>query len=253
MAEQMPIAVVIPAYNEAQLIGRTLGSVPDFVHRIYVVDDASQDDTAQLAAKASDGRVRVIRHGHNRGVGAAIATGYGAAFSDGARVCAVMAGDAQMDPDDLRSLLEPVLGGQADYAKGDRLSHPAVRARMPPLRLLGNSVLSALTRLATGLSLNDSQCGYTALGRDAYERIDLTRLWPRYGYPNDLLGWLALSGARVQDVVVTPIYGEEQSGIGLRHALLVIPFVLLRTGTRRLAAALLEPRRLRSAIPGRFR
>jgi glycosyltransferase involved in cell wall biosynthesis len=232
------IAIVVPAYNEARHIARTLCGIPAFVDLIVVVDDGSLDPTAELALATGDARVQVVRHERNRGVGAALKTGYALAFAAGADVVGVMAGDAQMHPDDLRDLLAPVLRGQAEYAKGDRLSHPLARARMPLTRYVGNHLLSALTRLSTGLPVRDSQCGYTALHRRALDHLSLDRLWDGYGYPNDLLGALQKAGCRVCDVVVRPIYGSEISGVGLRHALLVIPFLLLRVLLRRLDVAL---------------
>lgn len=233
------VAVVVPAYREARLIQRTLRSVPSFVDHVVVVDDASDDDTGARARGVGDPRVEVVRHEDNRGVGAAIATGYRVAFAAGADVAAVMAGDAQMDPADLAGLLDPVLSGAADYAKGDRLAFPGASQRMPRARWLGNHALSWLTRLATGVEVRDSQCGYTALGRRAAAAIALDGLWPRYGYPNDLLGHLAAARLRVHDVCVRPIYGDEQSGIGWRHALVVVPWVLLRVAGRRLRARLM--------------
>ena len=241
-AESSEIAVVVPAYNEAKLIARTLNAIPRFVSMVVVVDDASSDDTAEIARRFGDPRVEVVRHPENRGVGAAIVTGYRAAFARGATVCAVMAGDAQMDPRDLRAVIAPILRGDADYTKGDRLSFPRAWARMPRARFLGNRVLSFLTNLATGLSVRDSQCGYTAISCRAAARLPLERLWPRYGYPNDLLGMLAEQKLSVQEVLVRPIYADEVSGVGFRHALFVIPYVLARVLGRRLAHALFASR-----------
>jgi len=234
------IAVVVPAYNEALLIERTLRSIPAFVDCVLVIDDGSGDGTAGVAGAVPDPRVRVVRHARNRGVGGALRTGYRLALDLGVDAVAVMAGDAQMHPDDLLALLLPVLSGEVDYAKGDRLSHPEVRARMPWTRHVGNCTLSVLTRLATGLPVRDSQCGYTVLSRRALERLPLHALWRGYGYPNDLLGWLHSAGATIRDVTVRPVYGQELSGIGLRHALIVIPFVLLRVLLRRALFALAQ-------------
>jgi hypothetical protein len=106
---------------------------------------------------------------------------------------------------------------------------------MPLSRWLGNHVLSVLTRWATGLDVRDSQCGYTALARSAADQLGLEQLWPRYGYPNDLLGRAAAAKLRVSEVSVRPIYADETSGIGWRHALFVVPFVLARVVLRRIA------------------
>jgi glycosyltransferase involved in cell wall biosynthesis len=247
------IAVVVPAYNEALLIERTVRSIPEFVDRVLVVDDGSTDATASVARALLDPRVVVVSHGLNRGVGAALCTGYRLALAAGMDAVAVMAGDAQMHPDDLLALLTPVVSGQVDYAKGDRLSHPEVRARMPWTRHVGNCVLSALTRFAIGLPVRDSQCGYTVLSRRALERLPLDALWCGYGYPNDMLGWLRSTGATIRDVTVRPVYAQEQSGIGLRHALLVIPYVLLRVLVRRVLFAFAQqqlPRPRAAAVHG---
>jgi glycosyltransferase involved in cell wall biosynthesis len=237
MWRDVTIAVVVPAYNEARHIARTLRTIPQFVDHIVVVDDGSSDATASVVASVGDARIDLVRHATNRGVGQALCTGYAKAFAEGAQIAAVMAGDGQMHPDDLAQLLAPLVEGDADYVKGDRLSHPEVRQRMPRARWLGNHVLSLGTRVATGLSIRDSQCGYTALHRRAAERVPWAKLWRGYGYPNDLLGLLSQTGARVRDIVVRPVYADETSGIGWRHALLVIPFVLATVVVRRVLSA----------------
>ena len=241
------IAVVVPAYREAERIGRVIARMPAYVDRIVVVDDGSDDGTATAAEATGDDRVRVLRHPENRGVGAAIASGYRVAFDEErADAAVVMAGDDQMHPDDLDALLAPLRQGVA-YAKGNRLAWPGARRAMPVARYLGNHVLSGLTRLATGLAVHDSQCGYTALSARAAHLLDLEALWPRYGYPNDLLGALAARGLSVRDVPVRPIYAGEASGIGWRHALVVIPWVLARVIARRLRLALPAPARARAS------
>lgn len=234
MLEQHHVAVVVPAHQEARLIARTIAGIPSFVDTIVVVDDASTDGTADAAVATDDPRIRVVRHARNLGVGAAIRTGYREAFASGADVAGVMAGDAQMDPADLHTVLMPIVRGEADYVKGDRLSHPSASRAMPRARWVANHALSMMTQVALGMRVRDSQCGYTALSREASKRIELERLWPGYGYPNDLLGRAQRAKLRVREVVVRPIYADEQSGIRLRHGL-VVPWVIARAGVRRLA------------------
>lgn len=233
------VAVVVPAYNEARLIGRTLASIPGYVSRIVVVDDASVDGTGEAVRALEDPRVTLVRHADNRGVGAAIVTGYRTAFAAGATACAVMAGDGQMHPADLPALLAPALRGHADYVKGNRIAYPAARALMPWTRWLGNVGLALLTGLVIGRRIADSQCGYTVITRRAADVLPLERLWPRYGYPNDLLGMLTEHGLALEEVTVRPVYADEESGVRLRHALFVVPFVLLRVLWRRLSRPLL--------------
>src|SRR5436305_1908459 len=122
MFEGRRCVVVVPAYNEEKLIRRVLDEIPEFVDRIFVVDDGSIDRTAALVEEAPEpgGRTRLIRHDKNHGVGAAIVSGYRAAIADaqGNDLVVVMAGDAQMDPAELPRLLRPLVRDQADYTKG---------------------------------------------------------------------------------------------------------------------------------------
>ena len=229
------VAVVIPACDEADKIAATIRSVPDFVDHVIVVDDGSADATAAIARHQARGEV--IVHDRNRGVGAAITTGYARALALGAHATAVMAGDGQMDPADLPALLAPVVDGQADYAKGNRFAWPGGWRMMPPVRLLGSVVLSWLTRLACGYrQLGDSQCGYTVASRAALRAIG-SDLFPRYGYPNDLLAKLGAARARVVDVPVRPVYGPNwRSGLRPTRVALPIAGLLARGFVRRMRA-----------------
>lgn len=231
MYRGLSIGVVIPAFNEERAIAEAIRTVPSFVDRIYVIDDASADSTGLEARSAASRRVEVLHHSANRGVGAAIISGYRAVLRSGIDVAAVMAGDGQMDPADLGSLLDPIVDGQADYVKGNRFLRSEVWREMPPMRILGNVVLSTATRLTSGYHhVFDSQCGYTAITRATLARLDLGRVFARYGYPNDLLARLHAIDAKVVDVPVAPIYGANwKSGISVRTAVYPIAYVLLKS------------------------
>jgi uncharacterized membrane protein YcfT len=138
-----------------------------------------------------------------------------------------------MDPMDLPSLLAPLVAGEADYTHGNRLGWTKARDAMPWHRWLGNHLFSLLTRYAIGVEVQDSQCGYAGMNRRTQRTLNWDRLWKGYGYPNDLLSALTLHGLRVREIPVRPVYGAEQSGIRLRHVLLIIPFVILRAWIRR--------------------
>lgn len=224
------VAVVIPAHNEEALLPVTLAGLPAFVDHAIVVDDASTDATATVATHS---KLDLVQHAVNQGVGGAIVTGYRRALTLGADVTVVVGADAQMDPAEMSSLIDPVVDDLADYVKGDRLGHPEVVERMPAVRLFGNRVLTRMTRWSSGYAVRDSQCGYTALAKATLARLPLDDLYPRYGFPNDLLAKLAEVGARVVDRPVTPIYGEEQSGIRVTRVVGPILWLLLRSGVRR--------------------
>ncbi len=222
------VFVVVPARNEASRIAAVIRTMPRRVERIVLVDDASEDATSARAIEVGDPRLVVVTHPRRRGVGAAIEAGYRRAFADGADVVVVMAGDAQMDPDDLAALVAPLDAGEAGYVKGNRLDHARARSEMPALRRVGGEALSALTSLATGRVVRDSQCGYTALDRASWEVLARAPLWPSYGYPNDILVRLSRAGVEVRDVPVRPVYVDKRGGMRVRHALVLVPWVLTR-------------------------
>jgi glycosyltransferase involved in cell wall biosynthesis len=236
MFRGLSVAVVVPAFNEERAIEAAIATVPQWVDHVIVVDDASRDRTSVVASRVAGPRVTVLRHEANRGVGAAIVTGYRRALALGADVAVVMAGDGQMDPADLPALLAHIADGRADYAKGNRFAHRSVWREMPRSRLVGNVLLSLATKVVSGYWLSwDSQCGYTAITRATLEVLDLDRLYARYGYPNDFLARLHAIGARVVDVPVRPVYGPAwKSGIRVRTVLHPILMVLARAWARRL-------------------
>jgi glycosyltransferase involved in cell wall biosynthesis len=226
------VAVVVPAYNEEQLLPVTLAAVPDFVDRIIVVDDASHDGTVGAARTAASGDVRiaVVARERNGGVGAAIVSGYKRALEERIDVTCVMAADNQMDPAGLRAIVEPVARGEVDYAKANRLVSGQAWELIPRHRYLGNAVLSLLTKIASGYwHVADSQSGFTALSLPMLEQLDLDRIYERYGFPNDMLVHLNVWNARVRDVSSRPVYGVgERSGIRLHRVVPSISLLLLR-------------------------
>ncbi len=230
MLEGKRVAVVVPAFDEERLVGETVRGIPEFVDRILVVDDASRDGTIDAAGAVGDPRVHVLRHEHNAGVGAAIATGYRRALEEDTDVTCVMAADNQMDPSELHGLVEPVARGEVEYAKANRLVSGEAWKVIPRARYLGNAVLSLLTKIASGYwHVADSQAGYTALSLAALRRLDLSALYPRYGFPNDMLVHLNVQNARVRDVPSRPIYDVgQQSGIKLRTVVPRISWLLFK-------------------------
>ncbi|MGH3057681.1 MAG: glycosyltransferase family 2 protein [Gaiellaceae bacterium] len=229
MYEGKSVAVVVPAFDEERLVAETVRGIPAFVDRILVVDDASRDATGERAA-AADPRVEVIRHERNLGVGAAIVTGYERARDLSVDVTCVMAADNQMDPADLETLVRAVASGECDYAKANRLFTGQAWELIPRTRYLGNAVLSFLTKIASGYwHVADSQSGYTAIDLESLRLLDLRRLYPRYGFPNDILVHLNVWNRRVRDYPSRPVYGVgERSGIRLRKVVPTISWLLLK-------------------------
>ncbi|SIS01937.1 Glycosyltransferase involved in cell wall bisynthesis [Natronorubrum thiooxidans] len=244
------IGVVVTAYNEDAFVGRVIETVPDFVDRIYAVDDASPDDSWDVIQRVgsrineradlepeltvTDGgdarRVVPIRHEENRGYGAAVKTGYRHAVADEMDVVAVLNGDGQMDPEILDRIIDPVVEGEADYAKGNRLLNPDDRDGMSSFRFLGNAMLTGLSKFASGYwTIGDPQNGYTAISRETIEQLDLEAITDRYGFLNHILTHLNVHERRVADVPMTAIYGNEESSIRYVPFIQFVSLLLLRS------------------------
>ncbi|SDJ88048.1 glycosyltransferase family 2 protein [Natronorubrum texcoconense] len=261
MYRDASVGVVMPAYNEEGFVGDVIREMPDYVDRIYAIDDQSTDGTwdeileaaradassdgpsepredaqivadggftgdraaldggvSALAKRASVrdpiGRVVPIQHRENLGAGGAIKTGYLAALEDGVDATVTVDADGQMDLSQMTRLLDPIVEGKADYAKGNRLLSKEYRAAMPRFRFVGNAILTFLTKIASGYwKTMDPQNGYTAISNDALEAVDLENLYEYYGYCNDLLVKLNVHGMRVADVAMPAVYGDEESSI----------------------------------------
>ncbi len=232
------IGIVVPAYNEETQIERTVLTIPDFADKVIVVDDRSKDRTAEIVEQLEKTveRIHLIRHEKNSGVGRAIGTGYIWCRENNIDIAVVMAGDGQMDPDDLPALLDPVVDDRADYTKGNRLITGEAWKKIPRVRYLGNSALTFLTKIASGYwHVTDSQTGYTALNHRALHLLPLEDIYPRYGMPNDFLVTCNIFNMRVMDVPVNPLYDVgEKSGIKISRVLFTLPLLLLRLFMRRM-------------------
>ena len=227
------ICVVVPAYNEETQIEKVIDTMPSMITKTIIIDDCSKDRTVQIVEnriKSGNKKLVLLKHEKNQGVGGAIATGYEWARDNNYDISVVMAGDAQMDPKDLPSILEPIMQGKADYTKGNRLIVGNSFRKIPKVRFIGNSILSLLTKIASGYwHVADSQTGYTAINRDALHAIEWSKMYKRYGQPNDLLVKLNVANMRVIDVPIEPVYHVgEKSGIKIKKVIFTISWLLLK-------------------------
>lgn len=261
MYRNKSVGVVVPAYNEEAFIGEVIESVPEFVDRLYVIDDCSTDNTWEVInahtaepAKVAGGSGEVtvadggvslsafrdgsaefentvvpVSHSINRGRGGAVKTGYQLALVEGLDIVAVMDGDGQMDPDILHRMIDPIIDGDADYTKGNRLVSPDTWEEMSNWRLFGNFVLTALTKVASGYyGMRDPQNGYSAVSAEVLDDISLGQVYEDYGFLNDILVRLGAHRKRVADVPMTAIYNEEESGIRYHSFMPKLSLLLLR-------------------------
>lgn len=220
------IAVVIPCFRVRDQVLQVISAIGPEVGWIFAVDDACPEHSGDwIEANCRDSRVTVLRHAVNLGVGGAVLTGYRAALETPAKVVVKIDGDGQMDPAQLSRFAWPLLAGLADYAKGNRFHRLSFVQRMPWVRLVGNAVLSFLTKLSSGYwQVADPTNGYTAIRREVVEALELDRVARRYFFESDLLHHLNALGAVVADIPMEARYGGEPSS--LRPLRMIGPFLL---------------------------
>ena len=181
-------------------------------------------------------RVILINHLDNAGVGAAIATGYKWCKDHSIECTAVMAGDGQMDPNELESICRPVVEENVDYVKGNRLIHRSAWLVIPKIRYFGNSILSILTKIASGYwHVSDTQTGYTAISRKALQAIRIHKIYKRYGMPNDMLVKLNIAFCTIKEVEIKPVYHiGENSKMKVLKVIPTISWLLFKNFFKRL-------------------
>lgn len=213
MYNGIKVAVIVPCYCVRAHIGEVIAAIGPEVWRIYIVDDKCPEQSGQYVLETvSDRRVVVVFNLENRGVGGAMMQGYKKALEDGADIMVKIDGDGQMDPALISSFVDPIWLGHADYTKGNRFYDLEKIFRMPKIRIFGNAALSFITKLSTGYwDLFDPTNGYTALHRDVAVLLPMNRISQRYFFETDMLFRLGTVRAKVIDIPMEPIYGDEVS------------------------------------------
>ncbi len=226
MTRQADIVAVIPAYNEERFIGSVVLKALQYVDAVIVVDDGSQDDTAEIAKNA--GAV-VVQHQTNRGKGAALNSGFAKARALGARAVALLDGDGQHQPDDIPKLIRPVLEQGADMVVGSR--YLDLKSQIPLYRRVGQYISTTLTTVSSGVSSTDSWSGYRAFSRRALERIYFHESgWgvdPEFQFKANELD------LRVVEVPIVAIYEEKAKRNPIPHGLKTLNAILRLIGQHR--------------------
>lgn len=219
------VAVIIPSYKVSKHILELIPEIGNEVHKIYVVDDKCPENSGNLVqSECKDERVEVLFHTENKGVGGAVITGYTAALKDNCSVMVKLDGDGQMDPSLIPSIIKPVLNKKADYVKGNRFFYPRTLAKMPVLRLIGNSTLSFINKFVNGYwHIMDPTNGFTAIHRSTVELLDLEKISTRYFFESDMLFRLAILRAVVEDLPMHSKYEDEESNLSITKVLFQFP------------------------------
>ncbi|MGY6028838.1 Undecaprenyl-phosphate mannosyltransferase [Phytobacter sp. AG2a] len=219
------IAVVIPCYKVKDHILKVIADIGDEVSMIYAVDDKCPDNSGEfILNNCSDKRVRVLFNEENQGVGGAVLHGYKVGLAEGADVFVKVDGDGQMDPALIKLFVRPILRGEADYTKGNRFHDIEGLKPMPKVRLFGNAVLSFMTKFSSGYYKTfDPTNGYTAISAIALKKLPLDKISKRYFFESDLLFRLNVVSAKVQDIPMDAVYGDEVSNLNIKK--IMMPFL----------------------------
>lgn len=209
------IAVVIPSYKVRRHILGVIAGIGTEVGLIFVVDDKCPDRSgAFVRDNCRDPRVTVIEHTVNQGVGGAVMTGYRSAIAAGASIIVKVDGDGQMDASLIPAFVWPIVSGEADYTKGNRFFDLEQIKSMPPMRLFGNAVLSLMTKVSSGYwDIFDPTNGFTAIHADVARSLPFNRISTRYFFETDMLFRLNTLHAKVVDVPMDAVYGDEVSNL----------------------------------------
>jgi dolichol-phosphate mannosyltransferase len=231
------IAAVIPAYGVERDIQSVLGGLPAYIKYIIVVNDASLDSSGELAAAAAkrDGRITLVTHTQNQGVGGAMVSGFRKSLELGAQIVIKLDGDGQMDPAHIPALIKPLIQGKADYVKGNRFRDFQSLQQMPFIRRVGNLGLSFLTKAATGYwGIFDPTNGFFAIRAEILAQLPLDKIDRRFYFETSMLANLYLLGALVMDIPIPARYRDEASNLSIRRTLIEFPLKLLVTFLRRI-------------------
>ena len=231
------IAAVVPAFNVGREIRAVLAGMPTYLHHIIVVDDASQDDTAEIVktVASTDPRIMLLGHAENQGVGGAMLTGFRKALELEAQIVVKFDGDGQMNPENLPSLLLPLILGEADYSKGNRFRDFRALRQMPVLRRIGNMALSFCAKAAVGYwNCFDPTNGFVAIRGNVLAQIPLEKVHRSYFFETSMLSQLFLLDAVVRDVPMPARYCGETSSLSIIRVLREFPVRLLFCLLRRI-------------------
>jgi len=226
MIEGKRVAVVMPAYNAARTLERTLLDVNrQVVDDIIVVDDASRDDTVAVARKLG---LEIIVHDKNRGYGGNQKTCYTAALAKGADVVVMLHPDYQYSPKLLTAMSSLVAVDHFDVVLGSRiLSGGALAGGMPVYKYISNRLLTGVENLFSGAKLSEYHTGYRAFSRKVLETLPLEENSDNFVFDAQMLAQCMYFGFRIGEVSCPTRYEADSSSISFKNSV-VYGFGVLR-------------------------
>jgi glycosyltransferase involved in cell wall biosynthesis len=234
------VVVVLPAYNASSTLLRTSHEIPrDLVDEVILTDDASSDDTSEIARSLG---IRTIVHETNRGYGGNQKTCYTEALGRGADIVVMVHPDYQYDPTLVPKIVEPISRGVADVVLGSRLKAGSALAQgMPWWKFLANRFLTWVENRAFGLRLSEYHTGYRAFRRDVLETVNFQANNDGFVFDQEIIAQVVAAGFRIEEIAVPTRYFPEASSAsfvassvyGCRILAVLFWYLLNRWGVRR--------------------
>jgi glycosyltransferase involved in cell wall biosynthesis len=203
------LIVILPCFNEASTLPVVLKSIPKTVKAIskitvIVIDDGSADNSVRIARQYG---AMIVRHGNNRGLGAAFRTGIDAALTAGADIIVCMDSDGQFTGADIPGLTAPIIHGTADMVTGSRFLKGSTKDGMPSVRILGNKLFTGLVNRLVRSVFTDTQCGFRAYSRNAALGISS---YGAFTYTQEVFLNLVSGGFTIQEIPVQVKYFKNR-------------------------------------------
>jgi len=211
----MSIFIVIPCYKVKKKIYKVISKSLKYVDKIIIVDDKCPEQTGDyVQKKIKNKKVLVLFNKKNQGVGGAMKKGYKAAMKLNAKIIVKMDGDDQMKPYYIPRLVKDIKEGRAGYCKGNRFFNKSVIKKMPFIRLVGNLLLSFISKFSTGYwNIFDITNGYTAISTSSLKKINFANISNNFFFETDILYNLYLKNIKVVDVNIPAVYNDSESNL----------------------------------------
>lgn len=212
------IVIAMPAYNAALTLEKTYYALPEGSYdHIILVDDASSDNTLEIASKLD---LLTIRHRKNRGYGGNQKTCYTKAFEVGADVIVMLHPDYQYDPSIVKDIVQPILRGEADVVLASRMMGDPLAGGMPLYKFLANRFLTTLENLVLGTHLTEFHTGYRAYSRQALESVNFEANSENFVFDNEILVQFVIKKLRIKEIPVSTRYSFDSSSVSFRSGVI---------------------------------
>ena len=215
MYKNKKIGLVIPCYKVSGIINDVIKKIPNFIDKIYLVDDNCPEYSVKNV-KSKSKKIKKIYRSVNGGVGAAVKDGYKFSLSDRNYITVRIDGDDQMDLKIIKNFIDPIIDKKAEFIKGNRFMNLLFIKNMPLLRIIGNILFSLIGNLITkNINFFDILNGYTSISNEALRKVIKKNLDDDFFFDSVLIYQLSRLKIKILDVPINAKYENEKSNVNI--------------------------------------